>query len=254
MSMTSKAISGLTLSGMHSERQSLTQRSEETASRHSPEPGSPEISLDQAREATGSQWRRPDLQISTDSPARSVDQSTGHVGRAGEEETQAIIAQHLSSVVDTYAPASGNSWKSLKNELSSAAEVLSRVSAQSSMVQSAPSAPAGPPAGAANLQAKLQGVLQSIQQVDKTLESEVQLSNVGPTPQQVSPASTLDPLEKEAWWKELQEKHPELTRLVQTQHQELVGLARPSRGESPSTTVSIPESPQAQRSNGTTCT
>merc|ERR1719326_2776073 len=107
-------------------------------------------------------------------------------------------------------------------------QVLQSVCAEPSVFDTASSkaatvaAPVGggatAPAEAAGLRVKLESVLQSLQEADRSFAADLGASTSG---EATSPwAATANA----SWWSELQEKHPDLAHLVQTQRSELVRI------------------------------
>jgi hypothetical protein len=126
-------------------------------------------------------------------------------------------------------------WKGLKEELNCAAEVLHNASTGSSILP-APAATSAPASSshfeAAELQQKLKSVLQNLQEADRSTAAEPH----GPACREVAAPPDADG----DWWRELQDKHPDLAHLVQTQRTELVRIvgsqafAMPTSPASPS--------------------
>lgn len=162
------------------------------------------------------------------------------------EDAQAAQAQACVQANLLQVNSSSASWKDLRHELHSAAEVLENVCAEPLVLDTpAPKVECGdaPSRGSmsaesSKLQVKLESVLQSLQEADRTFAAEMGTSRTTTPREAIRDADTASsapepavaveaaPLwgTNEGWWSELQERHPDLAHLVRTQHSELVRI------------------------------
>lgn len=159
---------------------------------------------------------------------------------------QTLLRQQLDTAQgQVNSSAGGGSWKDLKEELCCAAEVLHNVceepsaleaymanaSATATPVASTPVAPEAEvrtPVEARGLQMKLESVLQTFQHAAVLQATPLgRAGSVQSSQEQLAGTvdSAVPPLDVQtAWWKDLQDRHPDLAQLVQTQRTELTRI------------------------------
>lgn len=139
---------------------------------------------------------------------------------------QALLGQHAQTPGDQVNGSGGGSWRNLKEEVCSAVNVLDNACAEPFAFHPALPRPAAVPPlmgdtpfvfEAPFFPVELDSVLQSLQEADRSFVAELGVSTCG--------EPVASPLAANAgWWSELEDKHPDLAQLVQTQRSELARI------------------------------